>query len=337
MNKITKNKSLVDITTFHLPVISSYYCEYASVEELKEILTSELFKSNKYIHIGGGSNLIFTGNYDGLVLHSNINYITTVEECDDYITLKVGSGVNWDKFVEYCVQNNYYGVENMSYIPGEVGASAIQNIGSYGVEVKEVITSVYTISVKELNERIFSNEECEYDYRDSIFKGKLKGKYIVTAVEYKLSKKKMFTLSYAPLKSYAESAEQLTLAEVRNIIIDIRKSKLPDPKVIGSVGSFFKNPVIPIEQYNDILAEYPNIPSYKVGDGLIKIPAGWLIENAGLKGYRIGGAAVYEKQCLVIVNAKDASSADVVQLANHIVETVKSKYGVTIEPEANLI
>ncbi len=335
MNNIIENRSLVDITTFHLPVTARLYWEYSSVEGLKDILSSEIFKSNKYIHIGEGSNLIFTGDYDGLVLHSKINYITSVEECDDYITLKVGSGVNWDKFVEYCVQNGYYGVENMSYIPGEVGSSAIQNIGSYGVEVKDLITKVYTISVKELSERIFSNAECEYDYRDSIFKGKLKGEYIVTAVEYKLSKKRGFTLSYAPLKSY--DGDSLTLAELRDIIIDIRKAKWPDPKEIGSVGSFFKNPVVPVAQYQAILADNPTMPSYKVSDELIKIPAGWLIENAGLKGYRIGGAAVYEKQCLVIVNADNACSQDVINLANYIVDTVKGKFGVTIEPEANLI
>ncbi|MFI3240906.1 MAG: UDP-N-acetylmuramate dehydrogenase [Bacteroidales bacterium] len=335
MNNITENKSLVDITTFHLPVKARYYCDYSSVEELRGILSSELFKTNKYIHIGEGSNLIFRGDYNGVVLHSTINYITAVEECDDYITLKVGSGVNWDKFVEYCVANNYYGVENMSYIPGEVGASAVQNIGSYGVEVKDLITKVDTISVKELTERTFTNVECEYDYRDSIFKGKLKGEYIVTAVEYKLRKKRGFTLNYAPLKNYSE--EDLTLAKLRNIIIDIRKSKLPDPKEIGSVGSFFKNPVVPVAQYQAILAENPTMPSYKVSDTLIKIPAGWLIENVGLKGYRIGGAAVYEKQCLVIVNADNACCEDVINLANHIVDTVKGKFGVTIEPEANLI
>ncbi len=335
-NIIEENKSLVDITTFHLPVTARYYCDYSTVDELREVLTCDIFKSSdKYIHIGEGSNLIFTGDYDGVVLHSKINYIDIVEECADAVTLKVGSGVNWDSFVEYCVNSGYYCVENMSFIPGEVGASAIQNIGSYGVEVKELITKVHTIEVKEQVERTFTNAECEYDYRDSIFKGKLKGEYIVTAVEYKLSKLSKFTLTYAPLKSY--DANELTLAELRQIIIDIRKAKLPDPKVLGSVGSFFKNPVVPLAQYQAILADNPTMPSYKVSEELIKIPAGWLIENAGLKGFRMGGAAVYEKQCLVIVNADNACCADVVNLANHIVTTVKEKFGVEIEPEANLI
>ena len=331
--KTFSNFQLKDITTFHIPATAEHYVEYESIEELKSILSQ--IETNKILHKGGGSNLLFTGDFKGYVLHSEIRFIDVVHEDNDSIILNVGSGVEWDEFVQYCVDHSYYGIENMSYIPGEVGASAVQNIGSYGAEVKDVIYKVHTVETGSCTERIFDNDECNYAYRYSIFKGELKGKYIVTSVEYKLSKIKQFNLTYGPLK--AIESPSLTLSDVRNEIIRIRTAKLPDPKYIGSVGSFFKNPVVPESKYIELNQSYPGIPHYLVDGNMYKIPAGWLIEHAGLKGYTVGDAKVYEKQCLVIVNNGKATASDVVQLYTHIIDTVRLKYGINLEPEANII
>lgn len=332
-----ENYSLEKVTTFHLPAQCKHFINYSSVEELREILKSNLYKSTPSFHIGEGSNLLFTKDYDGIILHSCIEYIQTVEDSDDYIILKVGAGMNWDKFVKHCVENSYYGIENMSYIPGEVGASAVQNIGSYGVEVKDVIHKVHCIAVADGSERVFLNEECRYGYRDSIFKNDLKDKYIVVAVEYKLSRIPEYSLEYGPLKNLLADGNEITLQRVRQTIIDVRKSKLPDPAEIGSAGSFFKNPVISKEKYNTLQLKYPAIPGYSVSDNMVKVPAGWLIENAGLKGFTIGGARVYEKQCLVIVNGGNATSRDVVSLYNAVIDKVKDLYDIQLHPEANII
>ena len=331
--KQKSNFQLKDITTFHIPAIASQYYEYDNVEELKQILNNN--KNIEMLHIGGGSNLLFTKDYDGIILHSNIKFIEEIDDADDSVILKVGSGVVWDEFVKYCVDHLYYGTENMSYIPGEVGASAVQNIGSYGTEVKDIISKVHTIDVRTLKERTFNNEECDYAYRYSIFKGELKGKYIVTSVEYKLSKTKILNLTYGLLK--AINNPNLTLKDVREEIIRIRTAKLPDPKYIGSAGSFFKNPIVSTEKFIALSNIYPQMPHYVVGENEYKIPAGWLIENAGLKGCSIGDAQVYPKQCLVIVNNGNAKGEDVVKLFTHIIDTVNDKYSIILDPEANII
>lgn len=332
-----ENYPLETVTTFHLPARCKHFVSYSSVEELKEILKSSLFKSVPYLHIGEGSNLLFTKDYDGIVLHSRIRYISIIEDNGDNIILKVGAGINWDKFVKYCVSNGYYGIENMSYIPGTVGASAVQNIGSYGVEVKDVIHKVHCISVATGSEREFVNEECRYGYRDSIFKNELKDKYIVVAVEYKLSKVPGYTLEYGPLKELFHDGNEITLQRVRQTIIDVRKSKLPDPAELGSAGSFFKNPVIGKDKFNALQLRYPSMPGYTVSGDTVKVPAGWLIENAGLKGFSVGGAKIYEKQCLVIVNTGNATSEDVVALYTAVMDKVKDLYGIQLQPEANII
>lgn len=332
-----ENYPLERITTFHLPAQCRHFINYSSVEELREILKSNLFRSMPSLHIGEGSNLLFTKNYDGIILHSRIEYIDVIEDNDDTVILKAGAGLNWDKFVKYCVGNGYYGIENMSYIPGEIGASAIQNIGSYGIEVKDVIHKVHCIAVADGSERVFLNEECRYGYRDSIFKNELKDKYIVVAVEYKLSKVPVYSLEYGPLKNMLDDGGEITLQRVRQTIIDVRKSKLPDPADLGSAGSFFKNPVISKERFNALKHKYPSMPGYILSDTSVKVPAGWLIENAGLKGFSAGGARVYEKQCLVIVNGGNATSGDVVELYTAIIDKVKDLYDIQLHPEANII
>lgn len=332
-----ENYPLERVTTFHLPAQCRHFINYSSVEELREILKSDLFRSMPSLHIGEGSNLLFTKNYDGIILHSRIEYIDVIEDSGGKVILKAGSGLNWDKFVNYCVGKGYYGIENMSYIPGEIGASAVQNIGSYGVEVKDVIHKVHCIAVADGSERVFVNEECRYGYRDSIFKNELKDKYIVVAVEYKLSRVPSYSLGYGPLKSLLDNGNGITLQRVRQTIINVRKSKLPDPSDLGSAGSFFKNPVISKEKFNALRLKYPEIPGYTVTDTTVKVPAGWLIENAGLRGFSVGGARVYEKQCLVIVNGGNATSADVVELYTAITDKVKDMYGIQLYPEVNII
>ncbi len=337
MTHFIENYSLQECTTFHLPVKCRYFVEYSTISELRNILNSDIYKNNVSFHMGGGSNLVFTKDFEGLILHSLIKYIDIVDESHDHIILKVGSGVDWDSFVKYCVENGYYGIENMSYIPGEVGASAVQNIGSYGVEVKDVITKVHCVDENDGSIRIFTNEECEYGYRDSIFKNEYKNRYIVIGVEYRLSKIPQYSLEYGALKALQGKECTITLADVRNEIIRIRTEKLPDPKYIGSAGSFFKNPVIPISKFNELKKEYPTMPHYIVTDDTMKIPAGWLIENAGLKGYKLGGARVYDKQCLVLVNDGDASAHDIVDLYKYVISRVNNKYGIELSPEANIL
>lgn len=335
-----ENYPLTDITTMHLPVKCKYFIEYESVFELKEIINSELYVQNKSLQIGGGSNLVFAGDYDGIILHSKIKFLNILKETPDYVIIEAGAGIVWDDFVKFCISKNFYGTENLSSIPGEVGASAVQNIGSYGIEVCEIILQVHCLDKKTGNETTFTNAQCQYGYRDSIFKNEYKDKYIVTSVEYKLSKQPKFTLTYGPLKHYKESLssdDEMSMSAIRNIIIKTRDSKLPNPMEIGSVGSFFKNPIVSRDLFDMLYRQYPSMPFYQVTDALVKIPAGWLIENAGLKGFKIGGAYVYEKQCLVIANNGHASSNDVMALCKYIIDTVKEKYGILLSPEANII
>lgn len=334
--KISHDFDLTGVTTFHIPIKARIYAEYESIDELRSLLTAPAYAGMSHLHIGGGSNLLFTEDYDGLVMHSAIREIAIARETASDVYLKVSAGVNWDSFVEYCIEHNLYGAENLSYIPGEAGASAVQNVGAYGVEAKDLISEVFTIDTATGDERIFQAGECDYGYRHSIFKTKdFAGRYIVTDVVYRLSREKHFTLDYGPLKELA-SVDGLTLRDVRNRVIEIRRSKLPEPDRLGSAGSFFKNPVVTIEKYSELKAEYPEIPSYPTPDG-VKIPAAWLIENTGMKGKSTGGAQVYPRQCLVIVNNGDATAADVVALFGEIREKAAAKFGITLSPEVNII
>ena len=306
--------------------------EFANEDELKSALTGAV---KPLLFMGGGSNLLFLNNYSGTVLHSVIDNINIVAEDDNSVSVRVGSGVVWDDFVAYCVEKGWWGVENLSLIPGEVGASAVQNIGAYGVEVKDVLQSIEAISVDDLSKRIFTNAECNYAYRDSIFKKSLKGKYVITYVTYRLSKKANPNIGYGALKSVL--AENPSLKEIRDAIIAVRNSKLPDPKVYGNAGSFFMNPVIPMEQFVALQSRYPDIPSYPASDGYIKVPAGWLIEKSGWKGKSLGNAAVYEKQALVLINRGGATGMEVKHLADTIIEDIKEIFGITLHAEVNYI
>lgn len=306
--------------------------EFANEDELKSALTGAV---KPLLFMGGGSNLLFLNNFAGTVFHSVIDDINIVAEDDNSISLRVGSGVVWDDFVAYCVEKGWWGVENLSLIPGEVGASAVQNIGAYGVEVKDVLQNIEAISVDDLSKRIFTNAECNYGYRDSIFKNSLKGKYVITYVTYRLSKTANPNIGYGALKSVL--SENPSLNEIRDAIIGVRNSKLPDPKVYGNAGSFFMNPVIPMEQFAELQSRYPEIPSYPASDGYIKVPAGWLIEKSGWKGKSLGNAAVYEKQALVLINRGGATGMEVKHLADTVIADVKEIFGITLHAEVNYI
>ena len=329
------------MNTFGMKVKARCFIEYDSVADLVDIEFEEL--ARPVLHIGGGSNLLFTDDFKGTVLHSKINFI----EILDNGLVSVGAGVVFDDFCAWAAKEGLWGVENLSYIPGEVGASAVQNIGAYGVEVKDVIRTVYCYDTVEEEFVNFDVSECEYGYRDSIFKDpEIKGRYIVTHVVFALSREPMPRLEYGHLREAVEAAGAMLTPElIRKVIIKIRKEKLPEPSVMGSAGSFFKNPVVPAEHFQKIEsaakaefgAEY-KVPHYDLADGMVKIPAAWMIEQCGWKGRRSGGAAVWEKQPLVIVNyTGEAYPEEIIGLEKRIVASVKAKFGVELHPEVDHI
>lgn len=334
---IQQNISLKPYNTFGIDAKAKYFAEYNSLDELKEILCSDILKENRYLHIGGGSNLLFLNDFDGIILHSKINSIEKIDENNDFLWLKAGSGVIWDDFVAYCVSRNWCGVENLSLIPGEVGASAVQNIGAYGMEVKDTIETVETIEIETLANKIFKNEECQYDYRKSIFKTELKGKHIVTFVTFKLNKKQDYQLDYQHLKTSVLQKGNINLQNIRSTVIAIRKEKLPDPAITGNAGSFFMNPIVSKDKFIELQGKFPNMPHYNVSETEEKIPAGWLIEQCGFKGKQFGNVGVHKNQALVLINLGGASGKEVAELAQQIQESVKHNFGIEISPEVNFI
>lgn len=321
--------------TFGLDVKAGRWLEYASVEELKALIAEGQI-SSPYLHVGSGSNLLFLGDFEGTVLHSAIKSIEMVNQDAEKVWLRVGAGVIWDDFVAYCVEHGYYGAENLSLIPGEVGASAVQNIGAYGVEVKDLISCVETVDVHG-DKRVFGVEECGYAYRNSVFKRPDMKSFFVTHVTFALNKAEQYTLNYGTIRQELEKYPQIDLATVRLVIVSIRESKLPDPKVLGNAGSFFMNPIVPRAKYETLLQEYPSMPSYQVDATHVKIPAGWMIEQCGWKGKSLGNAAVHDKQALVLVNCGGATGADIVALSDAVRAAVREKFGVEIHPEVNMI
>ena len=320
--------------TFGLDVKAGRWLEYASMEELKALIAEGQI-SSPYLHVGSGSNLLFLGDFEGTILHSAIRSIEMVNQDAEKVWLRVGAGVIWDDFVAYCVERGYYGAENLSLIPGEVGASAVQNIGAYGVEVKDLISCVETVDVHG-DRRVFGVEECGYAYRNSVFKRPDMKSFFVTHVTFALNKAEQYTLNYGTIRQELEKYPQIDLATVRQVIVSIRESKLPDPKVLGNAGSFFMNPIVPRAKYETLLQEYPSMPSYQVDATHVKIPAGWMIEQCGWKGKSLGNAAVHDKQALVLVNCGGATGAAIVALSDAVRAAVREKFGVEIHPAVNM-
>lgn len=327
--------SLLSHNTFGIDVSAARFLEYASVEELQQQIAQGAV-TTPFLHIGGGSNLLFTKDYDGLILHSCIEGIEVTEEDERTVSVRVGAGVVWDDFVAYCVAHGWYGAENLSLIPGEVGAGAVQNIGAYGVEVKDLITAVETVNIQG-DQRVYSIEECGYAYRNSIFKRPENKSVFITYVRFRLSKEEYYTLDYGTIRQELGKYPELTLPVVRKVIIDIRESKLPDPKVMGNAGSFFMNPIVSKEKLLALQQEYPQIPYYGLSDGQVKIPAGWMIDQCGWKGKSLGPAAVHDKQALVLVNRGGAKGSDIIALSDAVRASVREKFGIDIHPEVNFV
>ena len=342
MIKTSYYHDLTKMNTFGMKVKARCFIEYDSVADLVDIEFEEL--ARPVLHIGGGSNLLFTDDFKGTVLHSKIDFIEILEDVDSRVLVSVGAGVIFDNFCDWAAKEGLWGAENLSYIPGEVGASAVQNIGAYGVEVKDIIHKVYCYDTVEEEFVCFDVDECEYGYRDSVFKDpEIRGRYIVTHVVFALSRDPQPQLEYAHLKESV--GENVTVAQIRKTIIKIRKEKLPEPSVMGSAGSFFKNPVISAEHFKHIEttakaelgAEY-KVPHYDLPDGTVKVPAAWMIEQCGWKGKRSGGAAVYDKQPLVIVNyTGEAFPEEIIGLERRIMDSVKRKFNIDLHPEVEHI
>ncbi len=322
--------------TFGLEVTAARLLEYHNEDELRTFIAEGKVQS-PFLHMGGGSNLLFLHNrYEGTVLHSQIKGIEVTSENDTDVFVRVGAGEVWDDFVAFCVQHGWYGAENLSLIPGEVGASAVQNIGAYGVEVKDLITTVETIDING-QKCLFQQEDCKYAYRNSVFKRPEMKVYFVTYVNFKLSKVEHYQLDYGTIRKELGDTSPITLPLVRQTIIKIRQSKLPDHKVLGNAGSFFTNPIVSREKWQNLLAQYPNMPYYEVDEQHVKIPAGWMIEQTGWKGRSLGKAAVYDKQALILVNLGGATGADIAALSDAVCQDVSKQFGIDIHPEVNFI
>lgn len=334
---ILKDVPLQQFNTFGIDVNAACLIEYFDVKELKEILKSKLVDSQRLLHMGSGSNLLFLNDFNGVVLHSMMRSIDIVATDEQWVYVEVGAGVVWDDFVAFAVRKGWGGVENLSLIPGETGAAAVQNIGAYGVEVQSVIDRVKTIEVESRKIREFSNSECEYGYRESIFKTAQKGKYIVTSVVFRLERVPTFKLDYQHLEAEVLKNGAVNLENVRQTIIAIRQSKLPDPKVEGNAGSFFMNPVISKSLFTRLQSQFPEMPHYSVSETKEKVPAAWLIDQCGWKGKQIRNAGVHDKQALVLVNKGGATGAQIVSLAKKIQQSVKEKFNIKLTPEVEYI
>ncbi|MBL4668592.1 MAG: UDP-N-acetylmuramate dehydrogenase [Flavobacteriales bacterium] len=334
--EIKKNISLKSYNTFGIDVVAYAFVEVSSIDELKDVL---LDNNQPILILGGGSNLLFTKDFEGIAIKNNLKGITVVSENEDEVYLKVGAGEVWHEFVLFCIENNYAGIENLSLIPGNVGASPMQNIGAYGVEVKDVITAVEAFDLKDYSIKTFSNQMCDFGYRSSIFKTSEKGNYFITSVTFKLSKQTRINTSYGAISGELESMNisNPTIKDVSTAVINIRLSKLPDPKKIGNSGSFFKNPIVSKIQKNKIIQNYPDAPNYLQPDGTFKMAAGWLIEKCGWKGKRIDNYGVHDLQALVLVNYGGAKGSDIFKLSEQVIESVKTQFEIVLEREVNIL
>lgn len=336
--KLQENVSLKPYNTFGLDVTARFFSPFSSLPELQEALSLSS-PSNNLLVLGGGSNILLTKDVDGVVLKNEVMGIDVVDEDSEHVYVKAGAGVNWHQFVLHCLEHNYAGVENLSLIPGNVGASPMQNIGAYGVEIKDVFLQLEAFHIKELTPRTFTLDECQFGYRESVFKRKHRNQFVITSVTYRLNKTPNFNTSYGAIRQELEKMDvtELSIQAISQAVINIRTSKLPDPREVGNAGSFFKNPQIPNEQFEALKKEYPQIVAFPVDEGHTKLAAGWLIEQCGWKGYRKGDAGCYPKQALVLVNYGGARGEEIYQLSEEIIGSVKKKFGVELEREVNII
>ena len=336
MPEIQHDISLKKYNTFGVEAQASHFVSFGSEDELNALLKDHRLNDLPALIMGGGSNILFTRDFEGLVMHNNIRGMEILEEDDSTVLVKAGAGEKWDDFVGYTVTQGWSGLENLSYIPGNVGASPIQNIGAYGTEVKETIEQVQTLDRETFIPVPYSNNDCQFEYRNSIFKHRLKGKRVITHVVFRLSKKPDYKLSYGNLKEAVSHKGEINLTNIRDAVIETRRSKLPEPEETGSAGSFFKNPVIDSQAHQQLKAAWPNMPFYPMDNNQHKIPAGWLIDQLGWKGYREGDAGVHHKQALVLVNHGQAKGDQIYQLSRKIRESVLAEFNIELEYEVNI-
>jgi UDP-N-acetylmuramate dehydrogenase len=336
---IHKNISLKKYNTFGIEAKAKFFVEVNNLDELIAILKDEQFQNIERLILGGGSNMLLTKDFDGLVIKINLIGIEKIKEDENHIYLKSGAGVVWHELVMYCVNHGYAGIENLSLIPGTVGAAPMQNIGAYGVEIKDTFESLEALNISTLQVETFDLLTCRFGYRESIFKHEAKDKYIILNVAFRLNRQPNFQTSYGAIKdTLAEMGiSELSLKAVSDAVIHIRRSKLPDPAEIGNAGSFFKNPEIPKVQFEELKEKYPTMPSYPVNETLVKVPAGWLIEQAGWKGQRFGEIGVHAKQALVIVNYGGGKGLEIKELSQKIQASIKEKFGINLHAEVNFI
>lgn len=338
--QIEKNKSLKSFNTFGIDAKAKFFAAFESVEDLSEIYQNEAFQNVKKMVLGGGSNLLLTGDFDGLILKNDCRGIEHIKTENDFVLVKAKGGENWHEFVLYCLENDFGGVENLSLIPGTVGASPIQNIGAYGVELQDVFYELTAYEIETGKVTTFDKATCQFGYRESIFKNTKKGKYIILSVTFQLSKNEHeLNTNYGAIQAVLASKKirKPTIQDISKAVIEIRSSKLPNPAEIGNSGSFFKNPEIDKSVFHDLKHQFPNIIGYDLPSGQIKVPAGWLIEQCGWKGKRVGNTGAYAEQALVLVNYGKASGAEVWNLAKAIQSSVLEKFGIEIRPEVNVV
>ena len=335
-----ENYSLKHLNTFGIHVSAKYFAAFKTADELQECLHhSSAGQQPSPLILGGGSNILFTGNYNGLVLKNEITGIEKTGEDADHLYVKAGGGVNWHEFVLYCIENNYAGAENLSLIPGSVGASPMQNIGAYGAEVKDIFHELEAYNTEDRSMVTFSKADCAFGYRESVFKNKYKGKFIITSVTYRLDKIPVYNTSYGAIETELLKAgiHELSIRSISDAVISIRRSKLPDPAVIGNAGSFFKNPAVANVQFEKLKTAFPALVGYPVNEKETKLAAGWLIEKCGWKGFRKGDAGCHEKQALVLVNYGNAKGEEILHLSEKIIDSVKLMFDVELHREVNII
>ena len=346
--------NLQPYNSFGFKTVAKHFIEINDIQELEALIHSDVFKCEKHLILSGGNNTLFQEDcFDGLVVYINTKGIEILEDRDNDLIVRAQAGEDWPEFVKFCVEKGWYGIENLAHIPGKVGAAPVQNIGAYGMELKDSFLQSEAIELATGNKRIFTKEECRFGYRESIFKSELKGQYVITSVDFLLKKNAPLNLEYGNIKAYLEQngIENPSLQQLHDAICAIRDAKLPDVKQIGSAGSFFKNPVISAEQFESLQQQYPDIPHYPDVEGMVKVPAGWLIEHCGpstlrqaqgsgtlsWKGWRDEHVGVYEKQALVLVHYGGGKGQDIVKLARKIQDSVDEKFGIKISPEVNFV
>ncbi len=336
---IRENISLKPFNTFSIDAKAKFFASFTTNDELSELLSLKHKTQNLKLILGGGSNILFTKDIDGIVLKNELHGIELIKEDAHHYYVKAAAGENWNNFVMHCINHNYAGIENLSLIPGNVGASPIQNIGAYGVELKDVFEGLEAMNRKDFSIHTFSANDCAFGYRESVFKKKYKDQFVILNVTFRLNKQPEFNISYGAIEQELKkmNVHELSIKAISQAVINIRTSKLPDPQKIGNAGSFFKNPVINVEHFNKLKKNYETMPGYASGETHIKVAAAWLIEQCGWKGYKNGDAGVHEKQALVLVNYNNATGKEIYELSSAIIESVQQKFDITLEREVNII